>query len=249
MDDCWERKQPPRDPSTGRLVADPTRFPNGMQALGDYYHAKNLSFAAYTAESSTTCGGYPASKDHEELDAKTFAEWGVDYMKVDGCGSKDYYAHGYKAMGAALLASGRDIVYSCSWPAYVGSDETVKPFQTYIDDGCNLWRNWDDIQCSWKSLGSIIDHWGEYGKTLQKWAGPGGPYGGHWRASRPRPRLPPSPPPRTVLALPCCTPCLCRPACMRTHASTGRDSLAHRRHGHAAHRGARRLWLALCDSR
>ena len=54
------------------------------QALGDYYHSKGLKYALYTAESPTTCGGYPASANHEMLDAKTFASWGVDYMKVDG---------------------------------------------------------------------------------------------------------------------------------------------------------------------
>ena len=180
MDDCWEQKRPARDPQSQRLRADPIRFPNGMQALGDYYHARNLSFAAYTAESQTTCGGYPASAEHEALDAKTFAEWGVDYVKVDGCGPKEYYAGGYEAMGAALRASGRDIIFSCSWPAYIGDDESKKPFSTLINDGCHLWRNWADIQCSWRSLSSIIDHWGRWGKVLQPWAGPDGPHGGHW---------------------------------------------------------------------
>ena len=83
MDDCWEQKVPPRDPVTHRLRGDPARFPSGMKALGDYYHERNLSFAAYTAESDTTCGGYPASARHEHLDGQTFAEWGVDYMKVE----------------------------------------------------------------------------------------------------------------------------------------------------------------------
>jgi hypothetical protein len=100
--------------------------------------------------------------------------------QVDGCGPASYYTGGYKTMGSALQVSGRDIVYSCSWPAYIGSNESEKPFQTFIDDGCHLWRNWDDIQCSWESLSSIIDHWGEWGKVLQPWAGPDGPYGGHW---------------------------------------------------------------------
>ena len=81
MDDCWEEKHPPRDPTTGELVADAVRFPSGMKALGDYVHSKGLSFAIYTAESTETCGGYPASANHEELDAKTFASWGVDYIK------------------------------------------------------------------------------------------------------------------------------------------------------------------------
>ena len=146
-----------------------------MKALGDYVHAAGLGFAMYTAESSETCGGYPASKGYETLDAQTFAEWGVDYLKVDGCGDNSYYPYGYNAMGAALEASGRDIVYSCSWPAYIGSDESVKPFNTFIMDGCNLWRNWDDIQCDAGSLMSIVDHWGQWGPVLAPWAGPG-----HW---------------------------------------------------------------------
>jgi alpha-N-acetylgalactosaminidase len=172
-----------------------------MKALGDYYHSKGAKYALYTAESPRTCGGYPASADHEMLDAQTFADWGVEcvnlpaylssrclllrlsflpwcrsYMKVDGCGPPTYYDHGYKAMGAALEASGRPIEYSCSWPAYInGGNETKQPFATFIEYGCNGWRNWDDIQCNWKSLGSIIDHWGDYGLSLQPFAGPG-----HW---------------------------------------------------------------------
>ena len=102
QDDCWERKIPPRDLKTGRLVGDPTRFPSGMKALGDCappsrrrcgppvlsphstprsvadYHGKGLHYALYTAESPRTCGGYPASANHEMLDAQTFADWGVE---------------------------------------------------------------------------------------------------------------------------------------------------------------------------
>ena len=97
-----------------------------------------------------------ASWTRHELDAATFAKWGVDYLKVDGCGPADYYAHGYRAMGAALEGSGRDVVYSCSWPAYLAANESDKPFGEFVMDGCNLWRNWDDIQCTWESLSSII---------------------------------------------------------------------------------------------
>jgi hypothetical protein len=149
-----------------------------MKALGDYYHSKGINYALYTAESDTTCGGYPGSKDHEMLDAQTFADWGVDYMKVDGCGGPDYYDAGYKAMGAALQASGRPIEYSCSWPAYINGGNETKQQDTFIkmiNYGCNGWRNFDDIQCNWASLGGIIDHWGDYGMSLQPFAGPG-----HW---------------------------------------------------------------------
>ena len=74
---------------------------------------------------------------------------GVDYMKVDGCGPASYYEQGYKAMGAALQASGRPIEYSCSWPAYINhGNESLQPFATFIEYGCNGWRNWHDIGCS-----------------------------------------------------------------------------------------------------
>merc|ERR1712070_1091938 len=96
--------------------------------------------------------------------------------KLDGChNDKDGFKTGYPAMGTALQATGRDIVYSCSWPAYLGNDETSKPFQDMVDAGCNLWRNWRDIQCNWGSLSSIIDHWGDYAEVLKASAGPG-----HW---------------------------------------------------------------------
>jgi alpha-galactosidase len=71
MDDCWEEKNPPRDPVTKQLRADTTRFPNGMKALGDYIHGKGLGYAIYTAESTETCGGYPASLGYETPDAQT----------------------------------------------------------------------------------------------------------------------------------------------------------------------------------
>eukprot|EP00698_Gefionella_okellyi_P025551 TRINITY_DN9404_c0_g1_i1.p1 TRINITY_DN9404_c0_g1~~TRINITY_DN9404_c0_g1_i1.p1 ORF type:complete len:395 (+),score=66.77 TRINITY_DN9404_c0_g1_i1:366-1550(+) len=159
----------------GRLSANETRFPSGMKGLGDYLHSKGVQFALYTAESPTTCAGYLASQLNEGIDANTFASWGVDYMKVDGCGDASYYPIGYPSMGEALEATGRDIVYSCSWPAYLGNDEASKPFQSFLDADCNLWRNWDDIQCNWQSLASIIEHWGTYSEVLAKWAGPG-----HW---------------------------------------------------------------------
>lgn len=175
MDDCWEETNPRRNPDTHELQGDKIRFPSGIGALGEYIRHKGLGFAMYTAESVSTCGGYPASRGYEDIDAKTFASWGTTYLKVDGCGDASYYSSGYKLMGDALEKSGADIVYSCSWPAYIGDNESLKPFSEFIMDGCNLWRNWDDIQCDWGSLSSIIDHWGDYGEVMAPYAGPG-----HW---------------------------------------------------------------------
>lgn len=175
IDDCWENLNPPRD-ANNRLQPDPTRFPSGMKALADYMHSKGVEFGIYSDMGTKTCGGYPGSKGYEEIDAQTFAGWGVDYLKLDGCyNDQAGYEIGYPKMGAALNATGRPFGYSCSWPAYLGDDESTKPFDKFIAAGCNLWRNWDDIQDNWASLASIIDHWGDYSAVLSKAAGPG-----HW---------------------------------------------------------------------
>ncbi|MFJ7272283.1 alpha-galactosidase [Streptomyces sp. NPDC099050] len=89
VDDCW--MDPERD-AQGNLRAHPDRFPNGMKALGDYIHAKGLKFGIYQVPTERTCGqrnnqfpGSTGSFEHEVQDAKSFAAWGVDYLKYDWC--------------------------------------------------------------------------------------------------------------------------------------------------------------------
>ena len=66
-----------------------------------------------------TCGGYPGILGHLETDANTFAEWGVDYVKLDGCYSEPADMDtGYPEFGLYLNKTNRPMVYSCSWPAY-----------------------------------------------------------------------------------------------------------------------------------
>ena len=77
---------------------------------------------------------------------------------------------------ARVLLTCTLLAYHHRRPAYInGGNETIQPFETFINYGCNGWRNWNDIQCNWNSLSSIIDHWGDYGSSLQPFAGPG-----HW---------------------------------------------------------------------
>ena len=98
----------------------------------------------------------------------------MDYLKLDGCNNDaEGFAAGYPAMGRALQQSGRDIVYSCSWPAYIGDDESLKPYDAMSDAGCHLWRNWHDVQCDWSSVRTIMNHWGNNSVALEKAAGPG----------------------------------------------------------------------------
>lgn len=81
LDDCWSEKGG-RDPDTGRLLPNLTTFPDGMSGTADLVHGLGLKYGMYSSAGLTTCAGYPASLGYEELDAQTFAEWGVDYLKV-----------------------------------------------------------------------------------------------------------------------------------------------------------------------
>merc|ERR1719389_1215657 len=67
------------------LQADAVRFPSGMKWLGQQLHRMGLKFGIYTDRGSRTCQGRPGSLGFEELDARTFAEWEVDYVKEDNC--------------------------------------------------------------------------------------------------------------------------------------------------------------------
>ncbi|XP_019855912.1 PREDICTED: alpha-N-acetylgalactosaminidase-like [Amphimedon queenslandica] len=172
IDDCWASKE--RD-SQGRLQADPDRFPSGIAALANYVHSKGLKLGIYADYGTHTCGGYPGSGPSMKLDIDTFASWGIDMLKMDGCNANiDGMPQGYKQVSDYLNATGRHIVFSCSWPAYwVGSGKTVN--YTYAGETCNLWRNYHDISDSWDSVTSIIDYYAKEEDDLIPAAGPG-----HW---------------------------------------------------------------------
>ncbi|XP_033219390.1 alpha-N-acetylgalactosaminidase-like isoform X2 [Belonocnema kinseyi] len=169
IDDCWSEKE--RGPND-ELLADKERFPD-MTALGRYIHSKGLKFGIYADYGKNTCGGYPGLIGHLEDDANLFASWGVDYIKVDGCNAeyKDMDT-GYPEFGKYLNKTGRPMVYSCSWPVYQ-TYNNMTPDWKAITNTCNLWRNWADIQDSWDSVKSIIDHFGDIQDTIVPLAAPG----------------------------------------------------------------------------
>ncbi|KAK7503869.1 hypothetical protein BaRGS_00004992 [Batillaria attramentaria] len=170
IDDCWPAKK--RDANLS-LVADPDRFPSGIKALADYVHAKGLKLGIYSDMGSETCGGYPGSKFYMERDAQTFAAWGIDSLKLDGCYSTiDDFPIGYPIMGLELNKTGRPILYSCSWPAYYTGKKLIPPYKD-IAQNCNLWRNYDDIDDSFDSVTNIIQWFAQDKGNFTKVAGPG----------------------------------------------------------------------------
>jgi len=148
IDDTWEG---PRD-AQGNITSN-LKFPN-MKALADYVHSKGLKIGIYSSPGPKTCAGYEGSYGHEEQDAKTFAAWGIDYLKYDWCSASRIYKNEemqavYQKMGDALHKTGRPMVYSlCQY----GINDVWKWGPNV---GANLWRTTDDISDNWKSLERI----------------------------------------------------------------------------------------------
>jgi alpha-galactosidase len=173
IDDLWHGG---RD-ENGRLFPDPVKFPHGIKALADYVHSLGLKFGIYSDAGTKTCAGCPGSRGFEELDAQTFASWDVDYLKYDFCYTEDnraYAERAYTAMGSALQATGRPIVFSvCEWGHH-------SPWLWAKKAGGHLWRTTGDICDSWKD-GSVtwcsgVESIGfEQQRGLEVYAGPG-----HW---------------------------------------------------------------------
>jgi len=95
--------------------------------LGEYIHSKGLKFGIYGDRGSKTCQGLPGNLGNEQLDAQTYADWGVDYLKEDNCHSstgpndQDQLFAEFALMRDALNATGRKIFFSVcgggdQWP-------------------------------------------------------------------------------------------------------------------------------------
>jgi len=148
IDDCWEGN---RD-TKGNIVSN-KKFPD-MKALADYVHSRGLKLGIYSSPGPRTCGGYEGSYGHEEQDAKTYASWGIDYLKYDWCSASRVYTESdlqaaYQKMGLALAQTGRPIVYAlCEY----GMGNVGNWGQKV---GGNLWRTGGDINDSWKRMAEI----------------------------------------------------------------------------------------------
>ena len=164
IDDTWEAG---RD-AQGNIQTN-KKFPD-MKALADYVHSKGLKLGIYSSPGPNTCAGYEGSYGHEEQDARTYAAWGIDYLKYDWCGARNLYTDEempavYQIMGDALLKQKRPIVYSlCQY----GRQDVWK---WGPEVGGNLWRTTGDIRDAWDSMTRI----GFSQNDLAPYAKPG-----HW---------------------------------------------------------------------
>jgi len=172
IDDTWEG-----DRDAKGFIRPNSKFPD-MKALTDYVHSKGLKLGIYSSPGPKTCAKYEGSYNHEEQDAQTYADWGIDYLKYDLCSFRDLMKESpspeaaskmmrdaYSKMHAALLKTGRPIVFSlCQY----GNDAVWQWGSTV---GGNLWRTTGDISDRYSRMAEI----GFAQAGLAKYAGPG-----HW---------------------------------------------------------------------
>ena len=169
IDDGWEAEVRNTDSS----INSNNKFPD-MKRLGDFLHSNGLKFGIYSSPGPRTCGGFLGSYKNEVSDAKTYSNWGIDYLKYDWCSYSDItgtdtslaaYQHPYQVMQQALTQQPRDITYSlCQY----GMKEVWK---WGVAVNANCWRTTGDIEDTWESLKSI----GFHQEKLYPYAGPG-----HW---------------------------------------------------------------------
>ncbi|RWS24270.1 uncharacterized protein B4U80_06291 [Leptotrombidium deliense] len=171
IDDCWMEKH--RD-GNNALNADKNRFPNGIKHLSDFMHQRGLKLGIYEGIGKKTCMGFPGSFGHLEIDAKTFAEWDVDMVKMDGCLQPPYTLDIlYKQFGHFLNATGKSILYSCSWPYYQLHYSKIIPDFAEVSQTCNLWRTYHDIKPDWGILLETIDFYGDFQEVFNRYVRPG----------------------------------------------------------------------------
>ncbi len=151
IDDGWQGGRDRKN----NMIPDPQKFPSGMKALVDYVHAKGMKIGIYSDAAPLTCGGYTASLGFEAQDAKTFADWGFDYLKYDYCGAPPDWKTAisrYETMAKAIENSGRNMVLSiCEW-----GDRS--PWLWGEKVGGQLWRTTADIRDKWYGGQKVEDN-------------------------------------------------------------------------------------------
>jgi alpha-galactosidase len=153
LDDCWAERL--RDPVTQRMVPDKKKFPNGLKVIVDYAHSLDMKFGIYSDVGVYTCQKYPGSSGYFDIDAQTFADWGIDLLKFDDCYISDEQQRSpwldYTKMSAALNATGKPIVYSiCNQ----GQGDAWK----WAPQISNMWRTTRDIDAIWTRVLANLDN-------------------------------------------------------------------------------------------
>ncbi|MGI5452814.1 glycoside hydrolase family 27 protein [Streptomyces sp. CA-249302] len=154
LDGGWQADNP-RD-AQGHLVANPERFPSGIPALVSYLHKHGLRAGIYT-DAGTYDGGRSCglgSRGYYEQDARQFADWKVDAIKVDflcGIGAKLDPGPAFKEFSDAVAKSGRRMLLNlCNpltddWGLPHTPEQDAHNTYVYAPTVADSWRTGTDI--------------------------------------------------------------------------------------------------------
>mmetsp|Transcript_10672 Transcript_10672/g.13266 ORF Transcript_10672/g.13266 Transcript_10672/m.13266 type:complete len:440 (+) Transcript_10672:297-1616(+) len=182
LDDCWEacwrsdfnESDPVETWDKGNIIPAPERFPYGIRNLTDTVHAMGFKFGLYTSAGIHTCNPgarpceVPGSYNHYQDDANTFAQWGLDYVKLDWCGT-DHISQNYSELqpqfSEALNNTGRTIWFEiCRGYPY--------PPPASLYQISNSWRINGDHRDEWASTLKAILHVGDNTYNVTSQSGP-----------------------------------------------------------------------------
>ena len=113
IDDCWSILNE-RNNVTHEIMPNTTKFPEGISGVASSLHSMGFKSGIYSSAGLTTCGGYPASLGYEQVDAATFARWGIDYLKYDNCGVPEYWVDSCYACNADPTFSSNLVNGTCT---------------------------------------------------------------------------------------------------------------------------------------
>lgn len=149
MDDLWQGTRK----ADGTPQPNASRFPNGLKTVADYVHQNGMKFGLYTDAADRTCAGAFGSYGYETIDAKTYADWGVDVVKCDYCYAPDDVETAkkrYKALADAFAAAGNNtMLYICEWGVR-------EPWKWGAEVGGRCWRISQDVRDCWTGSGSGV---------------------------------------------------------------------------------------------
>lgn len=172
IDDCWQAERRAFDSSrqyNGTVVPDPSRFPSGLKAVADYIHSRGLRFGIYTAQHEYTCQLKTGSYQHEALDAATYCDAGVDYVKIDACGGAGFqqdntsWIRFRRAFDECETTTGRCVSMACPLTlalTLTGRHITMACSSCSDPDGCGKWIATGQVRADvWRTTGDIQATW------------------------------------------------------------------------------------------
>lgn len=157
-DSCWDTDA--RNATTGELVVDRTKYPDGLEPVVAYLDARNITFGLYGDRGNKDCNGNPGQLGHEVQDANFLAKHGIGWFKVDSCSAPGDRASAFKeymiigdALQAAAAANGTRQIYfaMCGWQPWYAPPDPSNNYPGGIAVG-NAWRVGPDTGSGWSAV-------------------------------------------------------------------------------------------------